>query len=146
MYVYIHIYTYIYIMLCWAHSLSHVQVFCNPMDYSLPGSSVHGIFQARILEQVAISYSRGSSWPRDWTHVSCISCTGMWILYHSASYSPYLFIFILIYSPGNWGAMRILNCICLTPKPPLSTLYENVKRYKHYIYRKLNNHCFVRTF
>ena len=34
---------------------------CGSMDYSLPGSSVHGIFQARILEQVAISYSRGSS-------------------------------------------------------------------------------------
>ena len=34
---------------------------CDPMDYSLPGSSVHGIFQARILEWVAISFSRGSS-------------------------------------------------------------------------------------
>ena len=45
---------------------------CNPMDYSLPGSSVHGIFQARILEQVAISYSSGASWPRDWTWVSCV--------------------------------------------------------------------------
>ena len=37
----------------------------------LPGSSVHGIFQARILEWVAISFSRGSSWPRNWTQVSC---------------------------------------------------------------------------
>ena len=45
---------------------------CNPMDYSPPGSSVHGIFQARILEWVAISFSRGSSWPRDQTCVSCI--------------------------------------------------------------------------
>ena len=36
-----------------------------PVDYSLPGSSGHGIFQARILDRVAISYSRGSSWPRD---------------------------------------------------------------------------------
>ena len=44
------------------------------MDYSLPGSAVHGIIQARILEWVAISSSRGSSRPRDWTHVSCISC------------------------------------------------------------------------
>ena len=40
---------------------------CEPMDYSLPGSSVHGILQARILEWVAIPLSRGSSWPRDWT-------------------------------------------------------------------------------
>ena len=45
---------------------------CDPMDYSLPGSSVHGIFQARILESVAISFSRGSFWPRDRTLVSCI--------------------------------------------------------------------------
>ena len=45
---------------------------CNPMDFSLPGSSVHGIFQARILEWVAISFSRRSSWPRDWAQVSSI--------------------------------------------------------------------------
>ena len=44
----------------------------DPMDCSLPGSSIHGIFQARVLECIAISYSRGSSWPRDWTQVSCI--------------------------------------------------------------------------
>ena len=45
---------------------------CDPMDCSLPGSLVHGIFQARILKWVAISFSRGSSWPRDRTQVSCI--------------------------------------------------------------------------
>ena len=44
------------------------------MDYSPPGSSVHGIFQARVLEWVAISSSRESSWPRDQTRVSCGSC------------------------------------------------------------------------
>ena len=42
-------------------------------DYNLPDSSVLGISQARILESVAIFFSRGSSWPRDWTFVSCIS-------------------------------------------------------------------------
>ena len=46
-------------------SLSCVQLFRNPMDCSPPGSSVHGILQARILEWVAISFSRGSSQPRD---------------------------------------------------------------------------------
>ena len=45
---------------------------CDPMDCSLPGSSVHGILQARVLERVAISFSRGSSWPRDQTWVSHI--------------------------------------------------------------------------
>ena len=43
------------------------------MDCSPPGSSVHRILQARVLEWVAISFSRGSSWPRNWTWVSCIS-------------------------------------------------------------------------
>ena len=45
---------------------------CDPLDCSLPGSSVHGILQARILEWVAIFISRGSSPPRDQTEVSCI--------------------------------------------------------------------------
>ena len=44
----------------------------DPMDYSLPDSSVYGIFQARVVEWVAISFSRGSSWPRDRTRVSCV--------------------------------------------------------------------------
>ena len=52
------------------------------MDCSPPDSTVHGIVQARILEWVAISSSRGSSWPRDQTHISCIPCIGRQILYH----------------------------------------------------------------
>ena len=55
---------------------------CDPMDYSLPGSSAHGIFQARTLERVAMPFSRGSSRPRDQT---CVSCTGRWIVYHGAT-------------------------------------------------------------
>ena len=46
---------------------------CDPMDCSLPGSSVHGILQARILDWVAIPSSSASSWPRGWTQVSCIA-------------------------------------------------------------------------
>ena len=49
---------------------------CDPMDYSLPGSSVHGILQARILEWVAMPFSRVSSWPKDQTHLSYVSCVG----------------------------------------------------------------------
>ena len=52
-------------------------ILCHPMDYSPPGSSVHGIFQTRILKQVAISCSRGSSQPRDQTGDSCVSCIAM---------------------------------------------------------------------
>ena len=54
----------------------------DPVDCSPPGSSVHGILQARVLERVAISFSRGASQLRDETHVSCVSCTGRWIFYH----------------------------------------------------------------
>ena len=46
---------------------------CNPMDCNPPGSSNNGILQARILEWVSISFSRGSSWPRNRTQVSCIA-------------------------------------------------------------------------
>ena len=46
---------------------------CDPMDHSPPGSSVHGILQARILERVAIPFSRGSSQPRSWTWISCVA-------------------------------------------------------------------------
>ena len=56
--------------------VSHVWFLVTPMDCSLLGSSIHGIFQARILEWVAISYSRGSSRLRDQTHISCVSCIG----------------------------------------------------------------------
>ena len=47
---------------------------CDPLDGSPPGSSVHGIFQARILEWFSISFSKGSSPPRDQTSISCVSC------------------------------------------------------------------------
>ena len=50
---------------------------CSPL-----GFSVHEISQARVLEWVAISFSRGSSWHRDWTHTSCIFCIGRPTLYH----------------------------------------------------------------
>ena len=55
---------------------------CHPMDCSLPGSSVHGILQAWILEWVAISFSRVSSWHRDQTHISYVFCVGRWVLYY----------------------------------------------------------------
>ena len=65
-----------------AKSLQSCPILCNLIDHGLPGSSVHGILQARILEWVAISFSRGSSWPRDRTLISCISCIDRWVLYH----------------------------------------------------------------
>ena len=63
--------------------LSHVLTLCDPVDSNPPGSYIHGIFQARILEQVAACYSRRSSQPRDQT---CISCIGRRILYHCTTW------------------------------------------------------------
>ena len=78
---YLHVHLHIDTVLWWVHAQLCLTL-CDPMDCNSPGSPVLGIFQARILEQVAISSSRGSSWPRDWTHASCVSCIGRQILYH----------------------------------------------------------------
>ena len=58
---------------CFVYLLSWIWLFCDPMDCSPPGSSVHEISQARILEWVTISFSWGSPPPRNWTCVSCIA-------------------------------------------------------------------------
>ena len=65
-----------------AKSLQSCPSLCNPMDCSLPGSSVHEILQARILERVVMPSSRGSSQPRDLTCVSYVSCIGRQVLCH----------------------------------------------------------------
>ena len=67
---------------------------CDPMDYSPLGSFVHIISQERILKQVAISFSMGSSLPRDQTCISYVSCIGRHILHHCASL------------PGAFSALR----------------------------------------
>ena len=64
---------------CWCLVAKSCSTLCDRMDYSPPGSSVHGISKARILEWVVISFSTGSSQPREWT---CISHTGRQVLYH----------------------------------------------------------------
>ena len=63
-------------------SLQLCPTLCDPMDYSPPGSSVHGIVQARMLEWVAMTSSRGSSRPGIQTLISYVSCIGRWILNH----------------------------------------------------------------
>ena len=80
--------------------LSRIQ-FCDPMNCSPPGSSVHGIFQARIVEWFTISFFRGYSWLRDQT---CISCIGKWILYHCASWETHFHVldFFKENSPADW--------------------------------------------
>ena len=72
------------------HMLSHSVglTLGDPTYCSPPGSSVHGIFQTRILEWIAISSSRGSSQPKDQTCIYWVSCTGKRILYHSTTGKP----------------------------------------------------------
>ena len=104
---------------------------CDPMDCSPPGSSVLGIFQARILEWVAISSSRGSPWAKNQTHVSFISCIGRWILHHCTTWDAHL-LWQPQYSP--WGLAsaqlaslpltlaRWLLSLCLDPSSDVNLL------------------------
>ena len=84
---------------------------CNPMDCSLPGSSIHGIFQASVLEWVAISFSRRSSRPRDRTQVSCIAgrCFTVWAtreaLHVQKQQAKEAF-----HSGGRMAAMQEMDC------------------------------------
>ena len=84
-----------FLLMCmlYAKLLQSRLTLCNPTDCSPPGSSVHGISLARILAWVVISFSRGSSQPRNWTHISCI---GRQILYHWATWEWLWFSFILV--------------------------------------------------
>ena len=79
------------------------------MDCSLPGSSIYGIFQARVLEWVAISFSRGSSWPRDRTRVSCIvgRCLTVWATRE-------------VHQGSVIWSQNLLVCLipCIFPAPP----------------------------
>ena len=65
-------------------------ILCHPMNCSLTGSSVHGVFQARIMQWVAIFFSRRSSQSRDQTHVSCVSCIGRQFIYQLSHQGPSL--------------------------------------------------------
>ena len=66
---------------CFCSVAKSCATLCNPMECSPSSSSVHGIFLVRILEWVVITFSRGSPWPRNQTHISCISCVGRRVFY-----------------------------------------------------------------
>ena len=91
-------------------SLRAPWTICSPL-----GSSVHGTFQARILEWVAMPPSRGSSQPRDWTHVSYISCISRQVLHHCATWEVWTWAYGLVkhtaqgtsYALSNWKAQLL---------------------------------------
>ena len=73
-----------------AQSLHMCRTLWDTMDCGPPGSSVHGILLARILQRVAMSSSRGSSWPRDWTRVPCVFCTAGIFFTHWAIWEAHI--------------------------------------------------------
>ena len=89
-------------------SVSHVRLFVTPMDYNPPLSYVHGILQASILEWVAISCSRSSSWPRDQTRISCVSCVGRQVLYHWATWEALYFGLLVFNQNPLWSKVFFL--------------------------------------
>ena len=74
------------VVLILPQSCSRIQLFETPWTVAHQAPLSMGYFQARILEWVAVSYSRGSSQTRDWTHDSCVSCIRKWILHHYATW------------------------------------------------------------
>ena len=83
---------------------------CNLMDYSPPGSHVHGISQARILEWVAISFFRVSSRPRDWTGVSCLAGRFFTAKPPGKPYNSIIFSLIVKWDKcSTWGLLPSSN-------------------------------------
>ena len=97
--------------LCCAKLFQLCPTFCDPMDCSLPGSSVHGILQARILERAALTSSRGPSGPRNQTHISYNS-----LLHWQVGSLP-------LAPPLGWMLLQLRTQeglpLPLTPTPPL---------------------------
>ena len=87
------------------------------MDCSLPCSSVHGIFQARVLERVAISFSRGSSKPKDWTRVFRIVGRHFTIWASSNTWFLLAYIWVIFYTIFccllQFSSVQLLSCVCL---------------------------------
>ena len=103
--------------LCFTYSLCAKAVqscltLCDPMDHSPPGSSVHGILQARILEWVALPSSRGSSWPRDW---NCVSRLLHWQV-DSLPLAPYCLLSISPLLKFNFHRVGIFIFSLLRPQ------------------------------
>ena len=98
------------------------------MDCILTGFSVHGVFQARILGWVAMPSSRGSSWPKDWTNISYISCIGRWVLYHQCHLEApgevgnEKFLFHQYRVPAMWDG-KFLEVLCTILSLELTVLY-----------------------
>jgi len=132
-YIYVCVYIYIYIYVEEeVKSLTCVWL-CNPIICNLPGSPVHGIFRARVLEWFAISFSRGSSQPRGWTQVSCTAGRHfiIWATYDVCIYI-HTYIIYLHYIITN---SNFFHCIMNNQHKSFITL-RIVKCYKNILLSK----------
>ena len=110
---------------------------CEPMDCSPSGSSVHGIVQARILDRVAISFSRGSSWFRDQTQISCIAgrfftvwATRLQILQSFSQFSHSVISdSVTPWTAAHQASLSITNSL----SPPIPMFIESVMPSNHLI-------------
>ena len=85
----------VYVCVCVCMCVQSRPSLCDPVDCNLPGFSVLGISQARILEWIAISYSRGLTWPRDQSHISCLA--GRFFTAEPLGKSTYIYRYIYVY-------------------------------------------------
>ena len=101
---------------CVFSCFSHVRLFCNPTDSSPPGSSVHGILQARILEWFAVPSSRGSSQPRDQTCLLHWQMGSLPLLTKHHLGSPNIVCFYTLKKKyfGLKGSQFFESCLCLS--------------------------------
>ena len=124
----------------WKWSRSVVSDSLRPRElHSPPGSSVHGILQARILEWVAISFSRGSSWPRDRTQVSQIAgrCFNLWATREAQDWKRSLFV--PIPKKGNAKECSNYHTIALNSQASKVMLKTLQARLQQYVNRDLSN-------
>ena len=119
--------TCMYVFVVVVQSLSHVQLFCDPTDCSKPGSSVHGILQARILDWVAISYSGGSSQPRGWTCVSPALAGRFFSTEPSGKPHVYVYIYINSFIPYNSPMIAVPFCTVLICNHLLKVTHRRLK-------------------
>ena len=136
--------------------LSRVWLFCDPRDCSLPDSSVHGVFQARILDWVAMSSCRGPFWPRDQTQVSCIA--GKFFITEPPGKPRPLDLPQQKTGPRDtvathWASSRVLGavssilCTLFAQRPTYRCFSAWLEGYLHFSYTILSSHtCYYQLF
>ena len=128
---------------------------CNPMDCSLPGSSVHGTFQARIMEWVAISFSREYSRPKDQTQVTCIAGRffTVWATREAQLFFLCLPMYIFAVNTSHFVSLLILHPTFLPCPTHLLTPSNNITlgvKFEHkdlgetrLVHKREENGCYV---